>query len=95
MMAGALWIDAASQQVIRLESWFPEDDDQTVQGSSIRIERTLVHNEVWLPSHVEGNVRLGFAFGTFSTFPTTIRYADHKRFSVGTESTVALPDPQR
>ena len=47
-MAGTLWIDEASLQVIRVESYFRDDYNRTVQGSSMRIEFTLVNDEVWL-----------------------------------------------
>ena len=90
-MAGTVWIDEASQQVIRVESYFRDDYDRTVEGSTMRIERLLVNNEVWLPSREETNLRWGFAFGNRAQFLGTIQYTDYKKFSVDTDTTITLP----
>ena len=90
-MAGTLWIDDASQHVIRIESYFRDDFDRTVRGSSMRVERTFVNGEVWLPSRIEVNRRLSWAFGKLSHWLDTEQYTDHKKFTV--ESKVTLPDP--
>ena len=91
-MAGTLWIDEASQHVIRMESYFCDDYERTVQGSSVRVERVLVNDEVWLPSRTETNHTLSFAFGTSARFIGGVQYADHKKFNVATDSTVTLPE---
>jgi hypothetical protein len=91
VMAGTLWIDEASQHVIRMESHLLDDFNRTAQGSSLRVERTLLNGEVWLPSQIEMNARLGFAFGNFSYMLGTTRYGEYKKFAVETDSAIALP----
>ena len=100
-MSGTLWIDEASQQVIRIESHFGESYEQMVQGSSMRTERTLVDDEVWLPSRSELNMRRNLAL--FGTFPVSasqplflaIQFTGHRKFSVETSFEVQPPDPTR
>jgi hypothetical protein len=93
--AGTLWIDEASQHVIRVESYFRDDHARAAQGSSLRIERTLVNDEVWLPSRADLAIRWNFFFGARSQWLTTIQCTDHKKFTVETESTIVLPDAGR
>jgi hypothetical protein len=90
-MAGTLWIDEASQQVIRIESFFREDFDRTGRGSAIRADRTLVNGDVWLPSQFGINQRMNFAFGKFALFFGTTQFSDYKKFTV--EATVRSPAP--
>ena len=94
-MAGTLWIDEASQHVIRIESYFCDDDNRNVQGSSLRLERTLVNDEVWLPSRLEMNLRRSWAFGKLSHWLDAVQYSDYKKFNVETDFTVTLPDVGR
>ena len=94
-MAGTLWIDEASQSVIRLESYFTDDDNRNVQGSSLRMERTFVNDEVWLPSRLEMNLRRSWAFGKFSNWVDTVLYIGHKKFNVDSDFTITLPDAGR
>ena len=93
--AGALWIDEALQQMVRIETWFSDDHERVAEGTSIRVERILLNDEVWLPSHIELNFRQRFAFGNFSQWNNTIEYRDHKKFTVPTDSTIELPDAGR
>ena len=58
----------------------------------MRVERTLVNSEVWLPLRTEVSTRLQFAFGNLAQFLSTGDYSNHKRFIVSTDSTIALPD---
>jgi hypothetical protein len=94
-MAGTLWIDEASQSVIRIESYFTDDDNRNVQGSSLRLERTLVNDEVWLPSRLEMNLRRSWVFGKFSNWINTVQYTGHKKFSVDSDFKITLPDAGR
>jgi hypothetical protein len=91
--AGTLWIDEASQSVIRFESYFRDEYDRTVPGSSIRYERTLVNDDAWLPSRSEINRRVRFAFGHSSYHLGTLLFTDHKKFSV--ESRIVPTNPGR
>lgn len=94
-MAGTLWIDDASQQVIRIESHFIDDYDSIVQGSSVWMEQSLVNGEVWLPSRIETNLRRSLAFGALAQPLITVQFKDHKKFNVETDTTVTLPDAGR
>ena len=93
--AGTLWIDEALQTVIRIDAYLTDDWERTVKGSSVRVERTLVNGEVWLPLRTEVSTRLQFAFGNLSQFLSTGDYSNHKKFTVSTDSTIALPDAGR
>jgi membrane protein implicated in regulation of membrane protease activity len=90
-MAGTWWIDEASSHVIRFESYFRDDDDPIVKGSSVLVERTLVNDEVWLPSRSESNLRRTSTFALIQVL-AVIRYTDHKKFNVDTDSKVTLPN---
>ena len=56
------------------------------------MERTLVNDDVWLPSRLETNVRRTWAFGKHSNWTDTVVYSDHKKFSVDSDFKVTLPD---
>lgn len=94
-MAGTLWIDDASQSVIRIESYFTDDDNRNVEGSSLRMERTLVNDEVWLPSRLEMNLRRSWAFGKYTNWIDTVQCTGHKKFTVDSDFTITLLDAGR
>jgi hypothetical protein len=91
LMAGTFWIDEASQQLIRIESYFFDDYDSIVQGSSVWMEQTFVNGEVWLPSRVETNLRRSLNFGALAQPLMAVQFTNHKKFNVDTDSTIALP----
>jgi hypothetical protein len=93
--AGTLWIDEASEHVIRVDSYFRDDYGRTARGSSLRIERTLVNGVVWLPSRADLALRWNMFFGARSQWLTAIQCTDHKKFTVETDSTIVLPDAAR
>jgi hypothetical protein len=93
--AGALWIDEATQHVMRMESYLRDDYERTTRGSSLRIERTILDDEVWLPSRAELRFRQDFAFGSRSQWVNTLQYWDYRKFGVETDSNIALPAPER
>jgi hypothetical protein len=94
-MAGALWIDEASQQMIRIDSYFVDDYGSVVQGSSVWMEQTLINDEVWLPSRLETNIRRSLGFGALVQSLMMVQFTDHKKFNVETDSTIALPKTAR
>jgi hypothetical protein len=94
-MAGALWIDEASQQMMRIDSYFFDDYGSVVQGSSVWMEQILINDEVWLPSRLETNVRRSLGFGALAHALMMVQFTDYKKFNVGTDSTVALPSAGR
>jgi hypothetical protein len=94
-MAGTLWIDEASQEVIRIESHFIDDYDSIVQGSAVSMEQARVNDEVWLPARLETNVRRSLTFGALAQPLITVTFSDHKKFGVETDASVTLPDAGR
>ena len=94
-MAGTLWIDEASQQVIRIESYFFDDYASVVQGSSVWMEQTLVNDEVWLPSRIETNLRRSVNFGALLQALIAVQFTGHKKFTVETDTSVTLPGAGR
>jgi hypothetical protein len=92
-MAGAVWIDETTQHLARVESYFRDDHERTIQGSSIRMERTVFNDEVWLPSREELHHRWSFAFGNRSQWQYTAIYSGHRKFGVDTDAGFRLPDP--
>jgi hypothetical protein len=59
------------------------------------MERTLVNDEVWLPAHLEMNLRRSWAFGKLSNLLSAVDTTGYKKFTVETQSTVTLPDAGR
>jgi hypothetical protein len=94
-MAGALWIDEALQQVIRIDAYFVGDLDSIVEGSSVWMEHTLVNDEVWLPSRIEANVRRSLRFGVLAQPFMAVQFTDYRKFNVDTDSTIAPPAAAR
>ena len=94
-MAGALWIDHASQEMIRIDSYFFDDYGSIVAGSSVSMEQTRVNDEVWLPSRFETNLRRSLGFGALAQSLLAVQFTDHKKFQVETDSTIALPTAAR
>jgi hypothetical protein len=92
-MAGAVWIDETTQHLARVESYFKDDYGRTIQGSSIRMERTMFNDEVWLPFRDELLLRWSFAFGNRSQWQSTSLYSGHRKFGVDTEADFTLPEP--
>ena len=90
-LAGTLWIDEASEHVIRIESYFTGDHNGNVQGSSVRMERVLI-DDVWLPLRFEMRLHRDLAFGKSSSSFAEVRSSDWRKFDVATEFTVTLPD---
>jgi hypothetical protein len=91
-MAGAIWIDEATHQVMRIESWLRDGVGAFVPGSSFRAERVFVGDEVWLPSIDQTNLRHTRGFGRPFLFFGANEYFDHKKFGVTFDSTIAPPD---
>ena len=94
-MAGTLWIDEASQQVIRIDASFVENYESIVQGSSVWMEQTLVDDEAWLPARIETNLRRSLGFGALAQPLVAVQFTDYKKFGVETDSTVTPPDRAR
>ena len=92
-MAGAVWIDETSHHLALVESYFRDDHERTIQGSSIRMERTLFNDEVWLPSRDELQQRWSFAFGNRSQWQSTSIFSGHRKFGVDTDAGFRLPEP--
>jgi outer membrane lipoprotein-sorting protein len=93
-LAGTLWIDEASEHVIRIESYFSDDHNRNVRGSSVRMDRVLI-DDAWLPSRFEMSVRRDGAFGRFWNSRSAVHSSDHRKFDVETDFTVTLPDAGR
>ncbi|MFZ1702109.1 MAG: hypothetical protein WAU71_14885, partial [Pyrinomonadaceae bacterium] len=63
---GAVWVDAATKQVVRLEATLTENAGNFLakakRGASFALENELVNNEIWLPSRADINVQIKILF---------------------------------
>jgi len=97
-LAGAIWVDEAQHEVVRLEAHLVKNFNlaggllaSLQQGTSFTFEQAFVNNEVWLPTYEEAHVGArafllkGFRLGEIT------RYSDYQRFSVDTLSTIIKP----
>ena len=92
-MSGVLWIDDASRQVIRVESFFTDSYNGLVPGSAMRMERTLVNGEVWLPHGSTTRFRKSRGFASTMDGESVFQFSDYQKFGVVTDSTIAAARP--
>jgi hypothetical protein len=81
--SGAVWVDAKTKQLIRLDAALIKSIGSFVakakQGASFSLENELVNNEIWLPKQADVNLSVKILFAGFS-INQLIKYGDYKRF---------------
>ncbi|MGE3468686.1 MAG: hypothetical protein AB7J13_17345 [Pyrinomonadaceae bacterium] len=80
---GAVWVDAVTKQVVRLEAALTESTGNFLakakKGASFTLENELVNNEIWLPSRADINVQIKILFFGID-INNLIKYGDYRRF---------------
>ena len=83
LCTGAVWVDAASKQVVRLEAVLTKGAGNFLakakSGASFSVDNELVNNEIWLPSQADVNLQIKILFAGFNV-NNLIKYGDYRRF---------------
>ncbi len=100
--AGRAWIDEADRQLVRVEAELVDDLSfgfgilaRLKKGATVSLTRKKINDEIWLPAeaHFIGQARILLVKGL--RMDALSEYSNYKKFSVATESTVALPRQDR
>lgn len=80
---GAVWVDVATKQVVRLEAVLVQSAGNFLakakRGASFTIDNELVNNEIWLPSQADINLQIKILFAAIN-INNLIKYSDYRRF---------------
>jgi hypothetical protein len=83
LCSGAVWVDVASKQVVRLEANLTKSAGNFLakakQGASFTLDNELVNDEIWLPSQADVNISVKILFAGIN-INNLIRYGDYRRF---------------
>jgi hypothetical protein len=83
LCSGAVWVDAADKQVIRLEASLTQSSGNFLaklkRGASFTLENERINDEIWLPSLADINLSVKILFAGIN-INNLIRYGDYKRF---------------
>jgi hypothetical protein len=83
LCSGAVWVDAESKQVVRLEAFLVQSAGNFIgkvkRGASFTLENELVNNEIYLPSRADVNLSIRILFAGIN-INNLIKYGDYKRF---------------
>lgn len=97
--AGAIWVDAADRQVVRVEARLIESYKvaggllaSLREGASFVLEQERVNNEIWLPTRADINLGIKVLLVKGITVNSSVAYGDYKRFNVESEKE-KLKDP--
>jgi 23S rRNA maturation mini-RNase III len=93
---GAVWVDAESRQVVRLEAFLTQSAGNFIgkvkRGASFSLENELVNDEIWLPSRADINLSVKILFAGINV-NNLIKYGDYSKSKV--EVRDAKVDDQR
>jgi hypothetical protein len=82
---GAVWVDAGSKQVVRLEAFLIQNAGNFIgkvkRGASFSLENELVNNEIWLPSRADVNLSVKILFAGIN-INNLIKYGDYSKSKV-------------
>jgi hypothetical protein len=83
LCTGAVWVDATSKQVVRLDAELTKSVGNFIgkakRGASFTLENELVNNEIWLPSRADVNFQIKILFAGFN-INNLIKYGNYRRF---------------
>jgi hypothetical protein len=84
LCTGAVWVDAESKQVVRLDAMLTKNSGNFLaaakRGASFTLENELVNNEIWLPSQADINLSVRILFAGIN-INNLIKYGDYQRFN--------------
>lgn len=82
---GAVWVDANSKQVVRLEAFLTQNAGNFIgkvkRGASFSLENELINNEIWLPSRADVNLSVKILFAGINV-NNLIKYGDYSKSKV-------------
>jgi len=94
---GAVWVDADSKQVVRLEAFLTQSAGNFIgkvkRGASFSLENELVNEEIWLPSRADVNLSVKILFAGINV-NNLIRYGDYSKSKVEVKN-ATVDDPQK
>jgi outer membrane lipoprotein-sorting protein len=83
LCTGAIWVDEADKQVIRLNAVLTKNAGNFIgkakRGASFTLENRRINDEIWLPALADVNVSVKILFVGID-INNAIRYSDYKRF---------------
>jgi hypothetical protein len=93
---GAVWVDAHSKQVVRLEAFLTQSAGNFIgkvkRGASFSLENELVNEEIWLPSRADVNLSVKILFAGIN-INNLIKYGDYSKSKVEVKD-ATVDDPQ-
>lgn len=93
---GAVWVDADSKQVVRLDAVLTSSAGNFLakarRGASFTLENEIVNDEIWLPSRADINLSIKILFAGFDINNLVI-YGDYRKFRTEVED-VKVGDDQ-
>ncbi len=94
---GAVWVDANSKQVVRLEAFLTQSAGNFIgkvkRGASFSLENELVNEEIWLPSRADVNLSVKILFAGINV-NNLIKYGDYSKSKVEVKD-ASVDDPQK
>jgi hypothetical protein len=94
---GAVWVDAGSKQVVRLEAFLTQSAGNFIgkvkRGASFSLENELVNEEIWLPSRADINLSVKILFAGINV-NNLIKYGDYSKSKVEVKD-ATVDDPQK
>jgi hypothetical protein len=94
---GAVWVDAESKQVVRLEAFLTQSAGNFIgkvkRGASFSLENELVNEEIWLPSRADVNLSVKILFAGIN-INNLIKYGDYSKSKVEIKD-ATVDDPQK
>lgn len=94
---GAVWVDANSKQVVRLEAFLTQSAGNFIgkvkRGASFSLENELVNEEIWLPSRADVNLSVKILFAGINV-NNLIKYGDYSKANVEIKD-ATVDDPQK
>ena len=85
LCTGAVWVDASSKQVVRLEAFLTQSAGNFIgkvkRGASFSLENELVNDEIWLPSRADVNLSVKILFAGINV-NNLIKYGDYSKSKV-------------
>ena len=85
LCSGAVWVDAKSKQVVRLEAFLTKNAGNFIgkvnRGASFALENELVNEEIWLPSQADINLSIKILFAGIN-INNLIKYSDYSKAKV-------------
>lgn len=96
LCSGAVWVDAESRQVVRLEAFLTQSAGNFIgkvkRGASFSLENELVNEEIWLPSRADINLSVKILFAGINV-NNLIKYGDYSKSKVEIKD-ATVNDPQ-